>query len=184
MGKRSKFERKKNDFYPTPYEAVLPLLKHIQSETRYIEPCVGAGDLCNHLYQHSHVCVASYDLPDNATTKQYNVIGVDYFITNPPWTRQLLHPLIDNLRNQLPTWLLFDAGWMHTKQAKDYLPYCHKIVTVGRVKWIPDSKYGSLDDSCWYLFKSNTAPTIFYGKEENMADTTEKKSGLQEFFSQ
>lgn len=164
MGKRSNFERKKNDFYPTPYEAVLPLLNHLEQGTRYIEPCVGAGDLCNHLAKHSHVCLASYDLPDDATTKNYGVKDDTIFITNPPWTRQLLHPMIDNLRQQAPTWLLFDAGWMHTKQAKNYLPYCQKIVTVGRVKWIPDSGYGSLDDSCWYLFVGHTTQTTFFGK--------------------
>ena len=165
MGKRSNFIRKKNDFYPTPHGAVLPLLPWIKPKTKFIEPCVGEGDLVRHLETRGHRCVSSYDLPDDATTKQYDVGDGVIFITNPPWTRQLLHPMIDNLRNQAETWLLFDAGWMHTRQAKDYLPYCHMIVSVGRVKWIPDSKYGSLDDSCWYMFRNNISPTIFIGKE-------------------
>ena len=164
MGKRSNFERRKNDFYPTPYEAILPLLQHLQPGTRYIEPCVGAHDLCNHLSLHNHVCIASYDLPTDATTQQYNLSGAGVFITNPPWTRQLLHPMIDNLRQQLPTWLLFDASWMHTKQAGPYLPYCEKIVSIGRVKWIPESTHSGKDDSSWYLFVNERTRTKFYGR--------------------
>lgn len=163
MGKRSNFERKENDFYPTPYPAVVPLLPHLMPKVKYIEPCVGAGDLVRHLDFHGHECVGTYDLPDDATLKTYDVAGAEYFITNPPWSRQLLHPTIHNLRKQLPTWLLFDAGWAFTKQAKEFLPYCSKIVTIGRVKWIPGSKYGSLDDACWYLFVARNTNTRFYG---------------------
>jgi hypothetical protein len=170
MGKRSNFERKKNDFYATPYEAVLPLLPFLQvcgstRGVRYIEPCVGEGDLVKHLAVHNHTCARSYDLPYDVTTMQYDVEDVDFIITNPPWSRWILHPAIDNLRKQKPTWLLFDADWMHTKQAKDHLPYCKKIVTVGRVKWIADSKHNSLDNAAWYLFGNNITPTTFYGKE-------------------
>ena len=165
MGKRSNFKRNKNDLYPTPYKAVLPLLPFLKTNTKFIEPCVGEGDLVRHLEAHGHECVGSYDLPHDATTKQYGVDDEVLLITNPPWTRQLLHPMIDNLRNQATTWLLFDAGWMHTKQAKEYLPYCHMIISVGRVKWIPGSKYSGKDDSCWYMFRNNISPTIFIGKE-------------------
>lgn len=163
MGKRSNFARMKNDFYPTPYEAVLPLLAHINARRTYIEPCFGKGDLINHLAAHQHICLGKYDLPDDATTMKYDTTGAEYFITNPPWTRKLLHPMIDNLRQQLPAWLLFDANWAFTKQARDYLPYCAKIVTIGRVKWIPDSKMAGKDDSCWYLFVNHKTSTTFYG---------------------
>lgn len=179
MGKRSDFARRKNDFYPTPYEAVVPLLSHLLPGCSFIEPCVGEGDLSKHLKKHYHHEAASYDLPDDVTTKQYDTESVDYFITNPPWTRSILHPAIDNLRKQLPTWLLFDAGWMHTKQAAPYLPFCRTIVTVGRVKWIPDSKWGSLDDSCWYLFVNEKTPTTFYGKTCDHDD----KATLTKFFT-
>jgi hypothetical protein len=165
MGKRSNFERRKNDFYPTPYEAVLPLLPFLKEQTSYIEPCVGKGDLISHLTQHQHHCVRCSDLPTDATTAQYDLNGADCFITNPPWTRELLHPMIDNLRQQLPTWLLFDASWMHTKQARPYLFYCEKIVSIGRVKWISGSPHIGKDDSCWYLFVNNRVQTQFYGRK-------------------
>ena len=72
--------------------------------------------------------------------------NIDYFITNPPWTRDILHPLIINLSNQRPTWLLFDADWMHTKQSREYMERCIKIISVGRLKWIPDSKMTGKDN--------------------------------------
>ena len=38
MGKRSSFERIERDFYPTPVEAVRPLLSHLAPGTRFVEP--------------------------------------------------------------------------------------------------------------------------------------------------
>jgi len=164
MGKRSNFERRKNDFYPTPYEAVLPLLPFLKDQTSFIEPCVGKGDLIEHLAKHQHHCTDCSDLPTDATIAQFDTDSTDCFITNPPWTRHILHPMIDNLRQQLPTWLLFDASWMHTKQSIPYMPYCEKIVSIGRVKWIPESMHSGKDDSCWYLFVKDRVQTKFYGR--------------------
>ena len=94
--------------------------------------------------------------------------NVDFFITNPPWSRDVLHPLIMHLSSIRPTWLLFDADWMHTKQAAPYLLYCKKIVSVGRVKWIPDSPHTGKDNCCWLLFDSPTGrPTAFYGQHND-----------------
>ncbi len=49
MGKRSDFERVPRDFYPTPYEAVVPLLAHLPENCSYAEPCAGDGALIKHL---------------------------------------------------------------------------------------------------------------------------------------
>ena len=68
-------------------------------------------------------------------------------------------------RNFRPTWLLFDADWAHTKQARPYLKYCDKIVSVGRVKWIPDSKMTGKDNCAWYLFLKDECQTKFYNED-------------------
>jgi hypothetical protein len=87
---------------------------------------------------------------------RHRIIGgpVDCFITNPPWDRPVLHAIIDNLAGPWghTTWLLLDADWMHTKQARDYLQRCVLIVSVGRVKWIEGSKHTGKDNCCWYRF--------------------------------
>jgi len=41
---------------------------------------------------------------------------------------------------------------MHTIQAVQYLPFCQKIQSVGRVKWFPDTPHTGKDNVCWYLF--------------------------------
>ena len=163
MGKRSDFERIPRDFYPTPEEAVLPLLPHLDYYTIYTEPCVGQNHLVEILAKYGHECVYSYDYEEDATKSQK--FQGECFITNPPWDRKILHPIIQNLAMIAPTWLLFDADWVHTKQSRNYTGILSKIVSVGRVKWIPDSNMTGKDNCCWYLFDKNyLGITRFYGR--------------------
>jgi hypothetical protein len=168
MGKRSTFPRFPQDAYATPWEAVVPLLDHLAPRTRYIEPCGGEGRLIEHLKRAGHTCVGYYDLPFDARTTRYVVDDADRFITNPAWRRDVLHPILVNLSDQLPTWLLLDADWVHTKQAIPYLPRLRKIVSVGRVKWIPGSPFTSKDNCVWCLFDlprlNGHAPVRFVGR--------------------
>ena len=171
MGKRSSFERIPRDFYPTPAEAVLPLLPHLRPGTIFCEPCAGDGALVRHLEAAGHICGAAMDIepqhPDIAIFDARNPFAVDAdcHITNPPWDRSILHPIIENLSRHKPTWLLFDADWMHTRQSSELMKLCRKIVSVGRVKWIPDSPFTGKDNCCWYLFDANSvAPAQFIGR--------------------
>lgn len=164
MGKRSSFERREQDFYVTPYEAVPPLLAHLSRGATFEEPCAGDGSLVDHLERGDHFCTYSCDIePKRADVMQYDAFKIertaaDYFITNPPWTRTILHPLIVHLSDIAPTWLLFDADWKHTRQAAPYMPRCRKIVSVGRLKWIPNSPHTGKDNCAWYLFTKDTEP--------------------------
>jgi hypothetical protein len=173
MGKRSDFERNERDFYETPLEGVKPLLVHLEPNTKFVEPCGGKGKLIDHLVSFGHECVGAYDvhplrddiLVGDATTVQH--VGENFvFITNPPWDRKLLHPMIENLSDQAPTWLLFDADWLHTKQSIPFLPRLRKVVSIGRLKWIPDSKMTGKDNCAWYLFEKPSSEhlPIFYGR--------------------
>jgi hypothetical protein len=172
MGKRSDFQRVERDFYPTPYEAVIPLLPHLRKPTRFCEPCAGNGALMDHLEKNGHVCARAWDIePQRDDIDKHNALhrligNVDCFITNPPWERRTLHPLITALSNQHPTWLLFDADWIHTRQSAPFIERLVKIVSVGRVKWIPDSKMTGKDNCCWYLFDKpcSDCPPYFYGR--------------------
>jgi hypothetical protein len=164
MSKRcASFPRRAHDDYPTPAKAVVPLLPHIPRASTFVEPCAGSGQLARALSAAGMRHVESYDLPDDARVHVYPP-GGDCFITNPPWSRPLLHPIIENLRRQKPAWLLFDADWAYTKQAAPYMPFCRKIVSVGRVRWIPDSDYDGKDNCAWYLFASEPGATLFYGR--------------------
>ncbi len=171
MSKRSaKFKRRDRDFYPTPTSVVIPLAGHINADSSFVEPCAGDGALVDALEAHGFRCLAATDIhpmrKDVGFADAFALIEskADFIISNVPWTRQILHPMIDHFRKMRPTWLLFDADWMHCKQAIPYLPYCHKIVSVGRVKWIPDSTHTGKDNAAWYLFDRDPAPTEFIGR--------------------
>lgn len=103
----------------------------------------------SHVHCKNGLCAYKKDVFDIVDVED----NVDFFITNPPWDRNILHPLIMHLSSIRPTWILFDADWMHTKQAAPYLKYCTKIVSVGRVKWIPNSPHTGKDNCCFYLFE-------------------------------
>lgn len=171
MGKRSTFQRRERDFYPTPAAAVTPLLAHLRPGTVFAEPCAGDGALLDHLTAGGHVCAWASDIEprradiheNDATT--CGIGAAECFITNSPWARDVLHEIIVHLSDLAPTWLLLDADWVHTRQAVPYLPRLRKIVAVGRVKWIPDSPFTGKDNCAWHLFDlpSVTAP-LFYGR--------------------
>lgn len=171
MGKRSSFERIPRDFYPTPVEAVRPLLPHLAPKTRFCEPCAGDGALIDHLEAAGHVCVIASDIEPRRSGIAANdalrcqFVGADFIITNPPWARETLHQMIEHFARQGPTWLLFDADWMHTRQAARFMGWLRKIVSVGRVKWIADSPFTGKDNCCWYLFDAwSRAPAMFVGR--------------------
>lgn len=170
MGKRSNFERIEKDWYPTPFAAVIPLSCHLQPGFRFVEPCAGDRRLVTHLEQLGGQCELATDIEPQVL----DVDRMDMFdlkikdkliITNPPWSRNLLHPMLDHFLPDNDLWLLFDADWVHTKQSIPYLPHLKKTVSVGRVKWIEDSKMTGKDNCQWYFFtKEKVTYTEFYGR--------------------
>lgn len=169
MGKRSNFKHRKNDTYDTPYKAFLPLIPHLVPGATYTEPCAGKGFLIDHLMFHGFQISAAYDInprvhnvqkKDAMGLQKFDVKHSDYIITNPPWTRQLLHPMIEVFRSITTTWLLLDADWKHTKQAIPYMEYCSLVVNIGRVSWEENGVSGK-DNCCWYRFGKDKAETIF-----------------------
>lgn len=171
MGKRSLFNRVDKDQYDTPFTAVEPLLDHLDFET-YAEPCAGKGNLVDHLSPYLS-CVWKSDIAprrDDIFRLDANrfacPFSADAIITNPPWSRNILHPLISHFALMRPTWLLIDSNWANTKQAASFLKFCAKIVTIGRVVWIPGTRMSGKDDCAWYLFdRHHEGPTHFYGRD-------------------
>jgi hypothetical protein len=142
LGKRTDFARRERDEYPTPWPAVVPLLKLLEPGTKFVEPCAGDGELIGHLERAGHVCVASHDLPTDARIARYAIESDVLFITNPPWRRQFgMAEIIANLSSQRPLWALIYADWLFTLSATPYLPRLRTVAVVGRVRWIPGTKY-------------------------------------------
>lgn len=172
MGKRSSFERIPRDYYPTPAEAVRPLLPHLPDGSYFVEPCAGDGALVDALEAAGHRCGMASDIePRRAGIVEKDALKVcwsevDLIITNPPWDRKVLHPMIAHFAEQCQTWLLFDADWIHTRQAAPFMPWLVKVVSVGRVKWIKDSPFTGKDNCAWHLFDArNNAPAQLFGRQ-------------------
>lgn len=176
VGKRSDFERVDKDFYRTIDKRAGGILQpFLLARTRYAEPCIGKGDLHRQLYDLGHTCVHGSDIKgseygfaemDALDLTEEDVADCDAIITNPPWSRPILHQMIVHFSQLKPTWLLFDADWAHTQQSKDYMHnLCTDIVSVGRLKWIPDTTMSGKDNCAWYKFDVNKDEvTRFYGR--------------------
>jgi hypothetical protein len=168
VGKRSDFTRIARDFYPTPYDAVLPLLPHLLQHTTFDEPCCGKGDLIEHLEKHEHTCSTASDVN---LVDAFNITDChgEMFITNPPWPAIGKHgdPTIAmalHLSSLAPTWFLLNADVAHNKYFTKVADRCVKIVAVGRVSWMENGIKGK-ENCCWMLFdKDHHGPTNFYGR--------------------
>lgn len=183
MGKRSSFTKIDKDFYstidPNAVRCLKPLFHLIDPEVHYYaEPCYGSGSLHKLLdseFGSDLECnfAADLDPPDNhciardafeLTAK--DIADCDAIITNPPWTRSVLHPMIEHFVtiSEKPVWLLFDADWSQTIQSIDLIEkYCTDILAVGRLKWIPETKMSGKDNASWYRFAyDKDRPVNFY----------------------
>lgn len=165
MGKRSSFTRRPMDDYPTiDPRAVAALVPHLEGVRTFAEPCCGEGHLIRQLESFGLKCAWHSDISLGVDARTLRFANIDAIITNPPWSRPILHELIVHFQKSAPTWLLFDADWKHTKQAAPFLPKCSHIVSVGRLKWMENSPSQGKDNCAWYRFEaSHTAGPRFIG---------------------
>ena len=141
------------DDWPTPWPAVVPLLRLLEPRTKFVEPCCGAGELVRHLERAGHVCAGTYDLPIDARTTSYAIEPDALFVTNLPWRRQFgMNDIIINLSDHRPLWGLVYADWLFTLRAAPLLPRLRTVAAIGRVKWIPNSEHSGMENTCWCLF--------------------------------
>lgn len=176
MSKRSDFPRIAKDAYQTiDPRAVAALVPHLDGVRTFAEPCVGKWHLVHQLEAAGLLCgwasdIDSAEPTDARTICAEDIYRVDAIITNPPWSRPLLHELILHFQSLAPTWLLFDAGWHHTRQSIPYMKYCTDIVSIGRLIWIPGTNMTGKDDCCWYRFHANEENngTRFHGRRQDI----------------
>ncbi len=165
MGKRSNFAPRKNDAYLTwDRRAVPPLLPYLD-DAPFIEPCAGEGHLVDQLVGYGMQCAGAFDIEPGRP----GIIAADartlwvppglQVVTNPPWTRELLHAIIRNLAPQAVTWLLFDADWLFTQQSAPLLQHLHLVVPVGRLRWVEGTRHDAQDSVAWYRFGPNAPPS-------------------------
>lgn len=177
MGKRSNFTRRPKDKYHTfDRRAAAALAPHVPWGVKYWEPCAAAGDLVDILSPFGFQCMAATDIAPESegvyrldaltvTASDVASTGATHIITNPVWSRPVLHQMIMQFSDILPTWLLFDADWIHTKQSAKHLSRCRKVVSVGKLRWIKGTPHDSKDNCAWYLFDAKqSGPIEFVGR--------------------
>jgi hypothetical protein len=178
MGKRSNFERREADFYPTPRAAVVPLIPHLRGIRGFAEPCAGDGALVRHLEGFGLRCVYAGDIQTGQDALVIDHYGAaDAIITHPPHARDLMHSLIAHFQRISPTWLLLESDWTSTQQAAPFLRRCSDIVPIGRVKWNEGSKHADKDNYAWYRFdiRHRSGP-IFHACEGEMSITAQRRA--------
>jgi hypothetical protein len=143
---------------------VAPLIPYLRSVGSFAEPCCGDGTLVRHLESYGLRCICQGDISAGQDALAIDTYGgADSVITNPPWTRKPLHPLIRHLQLIAPTWLLLDQDWSGTKQAAPYLMSCSDILPIGRQIWIPGTTMHGKDNAAWYRFDAgHAAGPIFH----------------------
>ena len=163
--------RHRNDFYPTvDPRAVVPLLPFLGEAAWFVEPCAGDGSLIGLLEGAGAVCYGRYDIaPQCPYIPRRDLFTINEreprFITNPPWSRVVLHAMIAHL---VPlageVWLLFDSQWCQTKQSRALgRRWCTDIVAAGRLKWFMGSANDATDDCSWYRFSADKdGPTRYH----------------------
>ncbi|WP_246737536.1 hypothetical protein [Nordella sp. HKS 07] len=167
MGKRSNFERREADFYSTPRAAVFPLIPHLRGIKCFAEPCCGDGTLVRHLEGFGLRCVYAGDIRTGQDALKIHHYGeIDAIITNPPYTRPVMHALIEHFAKTAPTWLLLEYDWTATKQAQPFMRTCSNIVVIGRLKWIPGTRYSGKDNFAWCRFdaRHDSGPILHNGE--------------------
>ncbi|TBY40860.1 hypothetical protein [Rhizobium leguminosarum] len=169
MGKRSEFPRLERDAYQTiDPKAVAMLLPHLRGVKTFAEPCAGEGYLVGQLQDAGLVCTYEGDIAYgyDALTYPFDENTFDVIISNVPWERSILHVMIARFMQMAPTWLLFDADWAHTKQSAPFIDQCSHIVSVGRLKWIPDTKMTGKENCAWFRFHAqHIGGPKFIGRE-------------------
>lgn len=194
MTKRAhkKHPRRKRDHYGTPQEAAAPLFPFLAAGAVFYEPCAAEGLLVDHLTAAGFRCAGASDIhPLRHDVGQLDALALTaadippgaIIITNPPWDRVLLHQLILHLSSLAPTWLLFDADWMHltgrtkpTRQWRECYARLRKVVSVGRVKWVFEgSKTAGFDNAAFYYFDpAGHGPPRLYGQGELPEDEPQR----------
>lgn len=174
MGKRSGFKLVERGYYPTPVEALAPLVPHLPEAGTFWEPCAGAGHLVDAMaaLRPGLRSVSAIDLVpqrDGIAVGDATVAvcpaSASVIVTNPPWplSGRRGEPVLSILRNlasQRPTWLLLPWAFHANAYAAGMAGWCVRVLPIGRVSWMGNGVAGK-DDCAWSLWDAaHAGPTL------------------------
>lgn len=166
-------DRNKTDFYPTPHEATIALLKYLNIPKRAViwEPACGQGHIAKVLKQFEYKVVSS-ELYNHG----YGMTGIDFLqtkdfyrsewiITNPPFSLSEEF-ILKCISYQIPFALLLKAQYWHSakrrKLFEEYTP-SHILPLTWRPDFLFGAKKGSPTMDCiWTVWGNKSAPQTIY----------------------
>jgi hypothetical protein len=167
-------------FWPTPKEAVAPLIPYLPFRATYGEPCAGDGALISHLSElwPGGRCILSSDIaPQAPGIEELDVFDIEdsadlpgMFITNPPWPTigQRGNPAVSiiwHLSRLAPTWALLPFDFAANEYFRHVSRSCVQIVPIGRVSWLGNGTPGK-DNAAWFAFDDqNRMPTVIWARQ-------------------
>lgn len=177
MSKRTPgLPRRPRGFWPTPIDAVRPLIPHLPDVAYWIDPCAGDGALVRHLdalWPGGRLQLAS-DLEPQATgIERLDALSLtwrpDFYITNPPWPvigtkGEPALSIIVHLMGLAPSWMLLPWDFGANVYFREVQRACVRIVPIGRVSWMGNGQ-GGMDNAAWYLFDGrHTAGPLLHAR--------------------
>jgi hypothetical protein len=167
------YERREQNFYPTPDWPTEALLRRIHLPKKIWEPCCGDGAMARVLEAHGHHVVGT-DLID----RDYGEGGRDFMmesrlpdgvtaiVTNPPYGRDLLPKLVDHaLDLTRPVGgmvaLLMNVQWQtgKTDRASLRMPaFDASVILTDRIRFIPDTDERPGENHCWMVWDWSRTP--------------------------
>lgn len=153
MSKRRPQAGPPRDFWPTPYEAVEPLLRVLPEKTYFYEPCAGDGALVRHLESAGHKCLDATDIEPRGErimkASAADIFFVGLIITNPPYSRTAFEPIMRFwLEKRAEAWLLVPTDWIANLWTQPLMKRVSKILPVGRVSWLGNG-VGGYENVMW-----------------------------------
>lgn len=146
-----------------PYAEVCYGEGHLEELIGDLAPCKWRSDIRETL-----PCSVVMDALD---ISKDHLRGVDQIVTNPPYSWELLQPLLEYLPGLKPTWFLLKADLMHNVRMVPYMRDCAWVVSVGRLCWVPKGgKFvKGVDNFAWYRFNKGWGnSTRFVGRTDRV----------------
>lgn len=167
MSKRTRTKSAINNprnYWPTPIGPINQLGRILPAGMMYDEPCAGDGRLIRGLAPHGLFCVQAHDLvPQGAGIRIGNALNLPIsgrpIITNPPYAKSLLEPLLDHWIGRTEVWLLLPSDMMVNKWTNPYMRFVDRILPIGRVSWMENGKAG-FENSVWFRFSTDRVDLI------------------------
>lgn len=158
-GSNTAYQRNTSDFYPTPPEATQALLDFLQlsPNTRVWEPASGKGHMVRVLRDNGFEVIGTDILNGVDFLRATLPEGVDWIITNPPFSQSEAF-IMRCIESNLPFALLLKSQYWHAKRRiKIFREFPPQYILP--LSWRPDFLFGErgggspLMDVMWCVWK-------------------------------